>query len=231
MSLTVQSIYETICHVLLEDGNLILGLYTQAQFLNALSVVLLDFSQKAPLDKAIFTEMIVAGVSDYVVPEDMAKPELCFVGGKIIEKATESDLSQGHYEWKRQWGPPRQWHEDNLAPKHVEVFPIPDFNGANLPGDLPPIGHYGDFFPSERNLTIVGPSLPSKTAWAIGDTLDGIPDSFGIYLGYGVLEQIFNSESELRDVQRALYCHTRYNEGIQVSMMLADLALMEEDDD
>ena len=63
-------------------------------------------------------------------PETMMKPELCFVGGKLIENVSESDLGQGHSEWKRQWGPPRQWHEDNLEPKRVELFPKPDFNGA-----------------------------------------------------------------------------------------------------
>ncbi len=231
MSITVQTLYDQTCFVLLEPGGLRLGLFSQAQFLEILGVVLLDFSQRAALYKKIFTTTVNAGIPEFTVPDDVIRPELCFLSGRIIEKVTEADLTQGHFEWRRQWGPLRQWHEDNLAPKRIEVFPKPDFDGVNYPGDPPPIGVYGDFFPGDHNLTIVGPAAPSKLTWSIGDTLDGIPDSFSHYLIYGVLEQVFSAEGETRDEQRALYCRTRWLEGLSLAEAIAIEELLEMDDE
>ncbi len=226
MAVTVLTVYEQVCYALCEDGGFVLGVFTEAQFLEALAVVLLDFSQRSPIDKHIYTTQIQAAVSEYTVPDDVMVPELCFVGGRVIEKVTEPDLTQGHLQWKGQTDTPRQWHEDNLAPKRLQLFPKPNYSGAPIPGG----GKYGGFFPSERNLTMVGPAAPSQTSWGIGDTLDGIPDSFTYYLVYGILEQIFSAEGETRDVQRALYCRTRYNEGIALASAIAREELMEVDE-
>jgi hypothetical protein len=226
VSVTVATIYARVTEACLENGGFVLGLYTEAQFLHDLADVMLDFTQRAPLYKRIFTTMVNAGVPDYLVPDNLMQPQLCFVGGKLIEKVTETDLALQRAGWQRQSGPPAQWYEDDV--KRLRVYPTPDYNGANIPGDAPPIGKYDDFYPSERNLTMVGPAAPSKTAWLAGDTLDTIPDSFTHYLVYGVLEKIFGSESEMRDVQRAAYCHTRFEEGISLAQALV-AELMEEE--
>ena len=231
VGVTVQEVYNAVTAVLQEDGGFVSGVYTQAQFLNALAVVLLDFSQRAALYKTVFTEMINAGESLYIVPENLMRPELCFVGGKLIEKTTEADLTQGHFEWKMKNGMPRQWHEDNLPPKRVQVFPTPDFNGANIPGPGPIIGTYEGFQPSQNNLTIVGPSAPAQISWAIADTLSGISASFAHYLVYGVLEQIFSAEGETRDISRANYARARYAECFAIADAIAREELMEEADD
>lgn len=228
MSVSVQNLYSRITEILLEPGGFVLGVFTEAQFLHVLAAVAQDFAQRSPLDKKIFTTMVNAGVSEYVMPDDVMKPELCFIGGKLIEKSHEAELARGHIDWRRQTGPPRQWHEDSLAVKRLELFPTPDFNGANIPGDTLPIGKYGEFYPAERNLTVIGPGGPNKTAWTLADSID-IPASFGPYLMFGVLEQIFSSESELRDLQRATYCRARYEEGIEVSKQIAQVELMEEE--
>ena len=231
MSLLVSDIYKVVCSACLEPNGFVLGVVTDQQFLDALAVVMLDFSQRGTINMNIFTEMITAGTSQYIVPEDLMEPQLCFVGGRLIEKVTEADLTQGHFEWKKQWGPPRQWHEDNLPVKMIEVFPKPDFNGQNIPGEVPPWGTYGDFFPSQHNLTIVGPQAPSVTAWEMGDTIDDLPDSFGYYIAYGILEQIFSGDSELRDAQRAEYCKARKIEGIELSNCLSREELLEDFDE
>ena len=230
MSLSVSDIYKVVCDVLMEPQGLVLGVCTDEQFLNALAVVMLDFSQRGTINMNIFTEMITAGTSQYIVPEDLMEPQLCFVGGRLIEKVTEADLTQGHFEWKKQWGPPRQWHEDNLPVKMIELFPKPDVNGQNIPGDVPPWGTYGGFFPSQHNLTIVGPQAPSVTAWGMGDTLDDVPDSFGYYISYGILEQIFSADGELKDLQRASYAKARKDEGIAIANALAQEELLEDFD-
>ena len=226
MSVAVQFIYDRCCDALLEPGGLVLGLFTESQFLHALAVSYLDFSQRASLDRKIFTQMIKAGVSVYTVPEDVQFPKLCFVGGKLIERVMEADLAHGHFGWRKQVGPVRQWHEDNLEPKHVEVFPKPDRDGENIAGDGSLIGTYGDFTPRDRNLTMVGPASPSQTTLTLGDTLD-VPEMFGPYFVYGVLEQVFSGESELRDPQRAAYCQARWQECFSLADCIADQELME----
>jgi hypothetical protein len=234
---TVLSLYQTVCWVLLEDKGFVLGVVTPQQFLDILGVVMLDFTQKAALYKNIFTTPIQAGQAQYVVPDDVMKPEVCFVGGKIIEKVTEADLTTGHYKWRTKNGYPHQWHEDNLAPKLVELFPIPNFNGVIYAGDdSTPIGQYGVFNPADNNLTMVGPAAPDITAWTFLDgegnpvVLQDVPDSFAHYIYYGILEQIFSGENECRDEQRSLYARARYQEGISLANSIA-LEEMDENGD
>lgn len=225
MSVTVQSVYDRVSEVLLETGGFVLGVFTAAQFLNSLSVVLLDLSQRTTLDKRIYTQRIVSGTSEYVGPDDIMETHLCFVGGKLVEKVAEADLTQGKMEWKSQTGTPRQWHEDNLDIKHFVLFPKPDFSGTAMSPT------YGQFFPTRSNVTIVGPAAPSQTTWALADTIDDLPRSFGPYLVYGILEQIFSAEGETRDDQRALYCRTRFSECIALADAIARAELFEGEDE
>lgn len=224
MSITVAEIYTQVCHVCLEPGGFVLGIFSEAQFLDALGEVMLDFAQKAPLDKSIYTQRLVAGTSVYTVPDDVMGPDLCFVGGVLVEQVTEDELARSDPGWRLTTGRPRQWHEDNLSPKQIQTVPIPAVSGSVITPT------YDAFLPAGNNLSIVGPGLPSKTAWLAGDTLDGIPDIFAHYIVYGVLEKIFNSETQLRDTQRALYCHTRMAEGIAISQAIADEELLEGDE-
>jgi hypothetical protein len=225
MATTVQEIYTQVCLALCEDGALALGLLTDAQFLHSLAVVMMDFAKRTPIERIIYTQRVVSGTSIYVVPDLVMKPEVCFIGGKLIERTTEADLTRRHASWRNQSDMPKQWHEDSLETKRVELFPIPNYTGA-----ANPIG-YSDFYPAGNNLTMVGPVGPSKTVWTLGDTLDGMSDIFAHYIVYGVLEQIFNTDSELRDAQRALYCHARYEEGVSLSEAIALEELFGNEDD
>jgi hypothetical protein len=222
--MTVQQVYQTVCFVLLEDNGFVLGVYSEAQFLRALSIVLLDFCQRAGLYKHIYTQQIEAGTSEYVVPDLVMAPEVAFVGGRLIEKVAEDDLTQSHLDWKQRQDLPQRWHEDGMVPKRVQAFPEPNYTGAAVAGD-----GYGDFQPTGRNLTLVGTAAPSQTAWELEDTLDGVPDSFCHYLAYGVLAQIFGDEAETRDVQRALYCQARYREGLALAQAIAREELLEDE--
>jgi hypothetical protein len=231
MSTTVQVIYDQVCFVLREPGGLSLGMFTEDQFLDIIGVVLLDFAQRAGLYKNVFTQQIVAGTAQYTVPDDVLKPELCFVAGRIVEKTTEPDLMNGHFQWRLADGPTEQWHEDNLPPKTIELFPIPITTGTPYTTINVPNGVYDAFNPADNNLTMFGPAAPDTQTWALGDTLQCIPDSFTPYLVYAVLEQVFSSESEMRDDQRALYCRTRWIEGLQLADAIGREELQEGDDD
>lgn len=48
------------------------------------------------------------------------------------------------------------------------------------------------------------------------DTLLGIPDNFFTYLKFGVLADLLQSETPMKDLQRANYSHMRWNEGITI---------------
>jgi hypothetical protein len=224
---TVQQIHDSVCFAMLEDGSFTSGTFSEAQFLSTFSTVILDFCQKTGMVKKIFTEMISAGVSQYQVPDDLMEPQLCFVGGRLIEKTGRADLDSNIFQWPKQWGQPKYWHEDNLEVKFVELVPKPDWNGTNIAGTGPPYGKYDDFYPTEKNLTIVGSAAPVKTTWVLGDTIEIVPDIFVGYLVYGILAQIFSADSETKDPSRASYALMRFNEGIQ----LAEFLLDEEDEE
>ncbi len=239
MSTTIQTLYNQCCYALCEDGGLTLGLFTEQQFLDILGVVILDFAQRTGLYKNIYTQTINAGVPQYTVPDNVIEPELCFVGGKIIEHVTEQDLSTGHYAWRKQKGWPKQWHQDNLPPKSIELFPSPEVNGVayTAPSGQPgPYGVYNDFKPNDRNLTMIGATGPTITSWTLTDgegnpvLLECVPDSFSPYIVYGVLEQVFSAEGETRDLQRAAYCRTRWLEGVNLANSICREDLLEEED-
>jgi hypothetical protein len=236
MSVSVNTIYAQVCFVLMEDGGLVLGLISPQQFLDMLGVVILDFAQRASVYQKVFTETVNAGVSQYTVPDDVIKAETCFIGGRLIEKVTEHDLACSFVNWRRKYDTPRQWHEDNLLPKIIEIFPNPISNGVNYPGfTQQPIGKYGDFFAADQNLSMVGAAGPTITAWTFLDQssnpvlLQTVPDSFSHYIVYGILEQIFSADGETRDLQRALYCRTRWQEGLMLADAIAHEELLEDD--
>lgn len=216
MSVTVQTIVTQVEFALLEDGAFVLGRITQQQVLDILGIVILDFVQRAQLFWNIFTQRQVTGTSVYTVPDNVLRADSCFVAGRLMEKVTEEDLAYGVNKWRNVNDTPRQFHEDNLPPKSFETFPKPIATGA-VDG-----GTYGKFLPAENNLTIVGPAAPNQTTWAITDTLQSIPDPFTNYLVYGILEQVFSGENELRDMQRAAYCRTRFNEGIALAIAIVN---------
>ena len=61
---------------------------------------------------------------------------------------------------------------------------------------------------------MVGPIEPPAVA-ELGDTIPLLSNDVALgYLGFGVLERVFSSDSELKDPQRSLFCHSAYQEGI-----------------
>lgn len=227
MAIVVQDVYSAVCYACLEPGGLALGLVSEADFLTYLTVAVMDFANSTPLDKKIFTEQVDAGTSQYTVPEDVQYGEMCFYAGKLIEKTSESELAASRYQWRNETGAPELWHADNLPPKVIEVVPNPTVNGTVLGGSPP--GAYGDFFPTQNNLSIMGPALPSKTSWGLGDTIDDMPESLQYYLVFRILEQVFSSDGEMRDIQRAAYCRTRFQEGLSLVSAIAKDELGEPD--
>jgi hypothetical protein len=219
MSVTVQSIVDQVQIDWCEDApvGLVTGTLTQTQILDHLGVVLMDFLRQTGLAWTVFTQLLEAGVSQYLIPDSMTDVYHSFVDAKIIEQVDLfSDYLQG--QWTRTPDYPKAWHEDGLPNKTIEVVPAPNWNG--VPPDpsppTPPFGTFGSFQPGNRDLTFVGPTLASKETWSIGDTLDTIPDTFTPYLVFGILARVFAADAETRDLNRSRYCEQRYQEGISL---------------
>ena len=83
----------------------------------------------------------------------------------------------------------------------------------------PGFGVISDMTPSAGNITMIAASAPDSLA-----SIAELPASFRIYLKYGILAQVFTTNSELKDMQKAAYCQARYAEGINLAA-----ALMAED--
>lgn len=207
MSVTVASLYNTVCYDLLEDTGLALGIVTQQEFLDMLGLVLMDFLQRTGMVRKVYTQRISSGTSVYSVPESNPEVYAAFVDGVIVHQTDVFVPANLTYSTDTA-GTITRWHQDQLPIQQIGILPIPSFTGSAT------AGAYGVFQPGNRNLTLLVSTLASKETWGSGDTLDTIPDTFTPYLVYGILEKIFSMDGESKDEQRALYCRSRYEEGV-----------------
>lgn len=232
MATTVNEIYYRVAYDLLEDGNLVLGTVTPGQFLDYLEEAILEFCQQGGLCKKIYTQTILTGQQQYLVPDDILQVQNCFVGGKHIEPTTLEELQNNEYEWAKQSGPTRSWFQDGLPESMVQVFPTPIYDGTLITPPTPtppPFGEYGEFNPTDNNLTTVGSSGPTTITPSFGgDIPEEVPDSFTPYLVYRILSRIFSQDGEAKDTQRAIYCNARWLEGMSLAQVIRGEALAEE---
>lgn len=231
--MTGTEIYNLICYDLLEDHGLSLGTLTDKQFLDHLNATVIDFLKETRLIKYIYTQQVVEGISRYTVPEDIMDVDDAFVAGILIGRETVASLNANQRTWRSKPDQPRFWHEDQLPLKTIELAPSPNYTGMAITSD-----GYGDFSAEvsgpltvsaavHRGLTIVGPAKPELMR-AIAEDIPLIPDDFcRAYLAFGVEERIFSADSELKDLQAALFCKAVYQEGI--SMCKSIFSQVEED--
>ena len=81
----------------------------------------------------------------------------------------------------------------------------------------PGFGVIGEMVVSSGNITAVGAITPTDMSYLLM-----LPPSFRVYLKYGILAQIFASDSELKDMQKAYYCQARYAEGVNLAAAIMD---------
>lgn len=217
MSVTVQTIYNTICYDLLEDGGLVLGLVTFEQFINLLNLTILDMQTETEIIQAVYTQQITIGVAQYNVPDSLLRVDSAFCAGRLLSPSTVPELTAAIRGWRRaNTGVPQRWHEDELPIRLVELVPAPNYTGTAITGSSASTFWVAGASPAQhRNLTFVGPAQPS-TVSQLSDAIPLLPDDPVLgYIGFGILERIFSGENELRDPQRALFCGASYREGIE----------------
>ncbi len=233
---TAQDILSVTCWDLLEDGGLVLGLLTNAEFLDLLNESLTDFLTESCLMSRVFTQTVFAGVGTYTVPDDIIRPDYVFLGGRYLPKATMRELNSTLRNWRRTPGPPQVWYTDGLPNKTIGLAPAPDYNGDFIIGPNepdPPHAVYDSFSaivqlpdnttplenPAQHGgLTIIGPCKNAAPLATVGDTIPLLPDEFSMaYLGFGVLQRIFSGDNEFFDNQKAAFCAAQVKEGISLA--------------
>lgn len=87
---------------------------------------------------------------------------------------------------------------------------------ALLPANLG-IGTLSSIIPAQGNLMPVATAGLSTSQVYMGSIMEALPDSFACYIKYGILAKLFSADGELKDNQRAIYCHARYLEGVNMA--------------
>ena len=225
MAVYAQDIYQTVCFDLAEDLGLQLNLLTVDQFLLLLNQTISDFVTKTAPVKRIYTQTVMAGQSQYAVPDDILRVDAAFVSGNWIQSSTQPQLSRLCRNWRAEMGNPAQYHEDGVPMKTLELVPTPVWNGTYINGPLepnPPHAIYDSFSAMGQNarvlrgLSIVGPQQAPAVA-TLGSQIQLIPDDIALaYLPFGVLERIFSSDSENKELQVAAFCGAQYTEGVNL---------------
>ncbi len=224
----VREIYNRVAWDLLEDYQLRLGVLTDQEFLDYLEEAILEFCQQTGMVKKIFTQTISAGQSQYIIPDDLLQVQNCFVGGVYINQTNLDELhNAGNPAWATESGMPQQWFEDGLPASRAQLYPIPDYTGDPILAPQPPFGDYGSFHPEQGNFTCVGGSGPNPIALTLDDFIPSvIPNSFTPYLVYRIEWRVFSQDGETKDIQRAIYCNSRWQEGLALgaSIMMEAMA-------
>ena len=211
MSVTVQQVYNDVCAAMLEPNGFILGIVTPQGFLDYFREILLTWYEQVALVQNVCVQTLTSGTAQYAFPDDIINPQDAFWGARALNRTSLQELDQFEYAWNGRSGPPDRWRDDSLPPKTVAVFPTPSQTGAVYSPK------YGQFYPADRNLALVGTYGTTKTSFSLADTIPNVPDSFTAYLGYGVMAKIFSTDGEAKDMQRAAYCSARFQEGVSLA--------------
>lgn len=90
----------------------------------------------------------------------------------------------------------------------------------------PMFGTIGDLVVSDSNLALVVTAQPKDTTLTLDTVLELIPDSLAPYLVWSVLERLWSSDGEAKDVSRARYARARRVEGVNICKAISgELAL------
>lgn len=70
---------------------------------------------------------------------------------------------------------------------------------------------------SGRNLSVLATRAAFNKYPDLDYVVEWLPDSFALYLGYGILAKIFSTDGEMKNDQLARYCNARFEEGVALA--------------
>jgi hypothetical protein len=73
---------------------------------------------------------------------------------------------------------------------------------------------------SANNLQVIGNTVPTRLPQLQSNFIPLIPDSFVVYVKYGVLARLFDADSEAKDMARSAYSKSRYEEGVSALALI-----------
>jgi hypothetical protein len=91
----------------------------------------------------------------------------------------------------------------------------------------PMYGTIADMVTTKSNLTLIGPASLFDNSPELDSVIELLPDTFAIYIGYGVLAKVFSLDGELKDEIRRRYCQARYDEGLALGQAVMEEEMME----
>lgn len=203
-STKVADVYAEVCDALLEDGGLQLGILTEANFLEILVSVYLQFCALSGINKRATNIRAIAGQQTYTYPDWMTQVTDVEYDQRGLQETDSQSVELSRYGFE--YGTRREpecWIRDLLGVKQIKIFPAPRTSGAAL--DTP-----------VRNLRVWGVEIPLDDEINMDSELDLVPNMLTPYLKWGCLERIHLIDGELRDANKAMYCRARWTEGLNL---------------
>lgn len=206
-SLTVQSVYDEVCTYMLEDNGLVY-FSTPTDFIDLVQSALQEILQETGLVKAIVTVGVTTpGVDVYNRPDSISDIQGVMVDEVYLEDTNMTAMDLSNRWWPGEQGPAEQWTEQELT-NQFRIKPVPDYVGT---------------------IKIIGTAQPTLlSTWVMGTTIPLIPNSFVLFFKFKVLEKIFSTDGESKDMGRAKYCKARWTEGTNLGAAIMSEQMLEE---
>jgi hypothetical protein len=181
------------------------GMWSQAQVLQFLNDILGDFMNRTGIVSAIGFIVGVPNQGAYDLPQDMVdlrriawRPGPGGTGYVELYATDTFQQDQNENDWPANAQQvPTAYLLNLLASLTVRVTPIPN-----------------DIGEAEITTTPLG-AIADGSGVALS-----VPDDWTPYIAWGVLGEMFGKEGEASDPERAEYCRSRYEEGVELARFM-----------
>ena len=130
---TVQQVYSRVSETLLEPNGLVLGLYTEAQFLLDVWQVVGDFMQRTGLMRFLINLRCVAANTAIGYPDYAFDVQEVLYDDRYLRRESGTSLDNLQRNWRNETSSrPERWHEDRLPVKTIQVQPTPTITGGGV---------------------------------------------------------------------------------------------------
>lgn len=253
---TIATLYGRFCSILLEDGGLVLGLFTQANFLDLYAGKAQDFLSQTGIIQRVWVGLGQLGEPTLTLPDWAIEPLHVFYNERALSHTSLGSAEEADPYWMSNLSGPQSWRNDKVAINEIALMPAPNREGRQISdpstvtrvdpvdaAEAQPSSFYGDItgeaerllygtdggpvYISRSNVAVIATAgLSDPSAPDAGSNIVLIPDSFVHYIMYGMLAEVFRQDGELKDTMRATYCDARYQEGVNIAKAIIDSEVM-----